>query len=179
MIELRTLDETDAGALRAIWLRELREHPEAFGVAWEEEQRQTVAEIAARLRTELATPESFTLGAFADAQLVGIVTFRRWTPAKFRHGSALTGMYVAAEMRGQGVGRMLIAELIARARRLNGLERIKLAVVTTNPAARELYQSLGFESYGIERQAMLVDGQRYDLDWMVLSLNQSGQHEEA
>lgn len=179
MIELRTVDETDAAAFRAIWLRALREHPEAFGAAWEEEQQQTVEQIATRLRTELATPESFTLGAFVDRQLVGIVTFRRWTPAKFRHGAMLTGMYVAAQMRGRGVGRMLVAALIARARQLDGLQRIKLAVVTANPAARALYQSLGFESYGVERQAMLVNGQGYDLDWMVLSLDLTEQQEEG
>ena len=176
MIELRTLDETDAVAFRAIWLRALREHPEAFGAAWEEEQ-QTAEEIATRLRTE-ATPESFTLGAFAGQTLVGIVSFRRWTQVKLRHSSSLSGMYVAPEVRGQGVGRMLIAEVVARARRLPGVQRIRLAVTATNVTARALYESLGFESFGIEPQQLLVDGQGYDVDWMVLSLHPAGQHEE-
>lgn len=176
MIELRTLDETDAVAFRAIWLRALHEHPEAFGASWEEEQ-QTAEEIATRLRKE-ATPESFTLGAFADQALVGIVSFRRWTPVKMRHSASLSGMYVAPEVRGQGVGRRLIAEVIARARRLAGLRRIRLAVTATNVGARALYESLGFESFGVEPQLLLVDGQSYDVDWMVLSLHPTGQHEE-
>jgi ribosomal protein S18 acetylase RimI-like enzyme len=50
------------------------------------------------------------------------------------------------------------------------LEQITLAVVTTNEAARSLYRSLGFATYGVEPRALKV-GERYlDEDLMTLSL---------
>jgi len=44
-------------------------------------------------------------------------------------------MYVLPERRGQGVGKALVQELIARTRQIDGLEQLLLAVVTTNRTA--------------------------------------------
>lgn len=60
-------------------------------------------------------------------------------------------------------------ELIERAKHLDGLEQIKLTVVSENHPAKKLYKSLGFEVYGIERNALKFNGQYYDEDLMVLS----------
>jgi ribosomal protein S18 acetylase RimI-like enzyme len=65
-------------------------------------------------------------------------------------------------------------ELLARARQLAGLEQLQLSVVTTQAAAVHLYQSRGFQTYGLEREA-LRDGDSYvDEYHMVLFLKEVG-----
>jgi ribosomal protein S18 acetylase RimI-like enzyme len=77
-------------------------------------------------------------------------------------------MYVAPEVRGQGIGQQLVEAAIARARQTPELEQLFLNVVTTNAAARALYQRVGFEPFGIIPHAMkLRDGRYLDEEQMV------------
>jgi RimJ/RimL family protein N-acetyltransferase len=46
-----------------------------------------------------------------------------------------------------------------------------LTVVTINRAARGLYLSLGFKSYGIENAALKLDGRYLDEELMELKLS--------
>ena len=79
-------------------------------------------------------------------------------------------MYVPVEDQGRGIGRALITRAIQRARLADGLEQVGLAVATRNERARSLYASLGFETYGVEPNALIVEGQRIDEELMVLRL---------
>ncbi len=74
------------------------------------------------------------------------------------------------EGRGQGVGKALMQELIARAKRLAGLEQLQLAVVTTAVAACNLYRSLCFETYGTAPRSLKMGEQYWDEDLMVLHM---------
>jgi RimJ/RimL family protein N-acetyltransferase len=47
---------------------------------------------------------------------------------------------------------------------------MNLTVVSDNHPAKRLYESLGFETYGVERRALKYNGQYYDEDLMVLWL---------
>lgn len=87
---------------------------------------------------------------------------------KTSHKGNIFGMYVAPECRGQGLGKLLMVELISKAKHCNGLEQINLTVVSENNAAKKLYKSLGFEVYGVERNALKFNGQYVDEDLMVL-----------
>jgi RimJ/RimL family protein N-acetyltransferase len=53
------------------------------------------------------------------------------------------------------------------------VRQIVLGANAANPAAVKLYQSLGFEAFGLERGFMLIDGQLYDEIHMVRILDQS------
>lgn len=55
---------------------------------------------------------------------------------------------VVAEARGRGIGRALLAELLAEAGR-RGVRELFLEVRADNPAARELYESVGFREIGL------------------------------
>jgi len=52
-----------------------------------------------------------------------------------------------------------------------GVRHVTLGVNAANVAAKKLYESAGFESYGIEPAAMLVDGELHDEMWMIRTLD--------
>jgi RimJ/RimL family protein N-acetyltransferase len=57
---------------------------------------------------------------------------------------------------------------------LEGIEQINLLVATTQTAAKGLYESLGFRSFGCEQRALKI-GERYvDEEHMVLHLKSTG-----
>ena len=167
-IRVFTFTEDDAEAFQCLRLRALKEHPGAFGSSYEAESGLSLETVAARMRRTAESPNAFTLGAYRDGELIGMVGFYRDTlSAKVRHKGHVWGTYVASERQGEGVGRRLMQELLARAARIDGLEQVHLDVVTGNEAARGLYASLGFETYGVEPNALIVDGERLDEAHMV------------
>ena len=169
-MNIRTLTENDAEAYRLVRLRALREDADAFGAAYADEAIRPLGHTIDRLRAQLAAGD-FTLGAFDDGQLVGIVTFVREPGEKVRHKAHGYGLYVAPEARGRGYGRALLSELLARARNLTGLTQVQLSVVTRQTAARALYLSLGFRPWGLERQALKLGDEYLDEEYLMLFLS--------
>jgi len=168
---IRRLTEADAAAFRALRLRALHEHPEAFGASYKDTLATPVESMAARLSHDETWPYNVVLGAFDDADaLIGMIGFVRQPGEKVRHKGSIWGMYVAHESAGRGAGRALMERVIAVARQQPGLEQIELAVVSTNDAARRLYQSVGFVVYGVAPWALKVGGEYVDEDLMVLRL---------
>ena len=111
------------------------------------------------------------LGLYLDEKLSGTVRFSRGLGEKGQHKGSIYGMHIASEAQGRGLGRTLMVKAIELAKQIQGLEQISLAVVTNNTQARNLYLSLGFESYGIEKRATYVNGEYLDDDLMVLFLH--------
>jgi phosphinothricin acetyltransferase len=67
--------------------------------------------------------------------------FRAWAAYKF---SVENSVYVAAEARGKGIGKLLIPPLIGAAKKL-GLHTIISGIDATNEASLRLHKSFGFE----------------------------------
>jgi RimJ/RimL family protein N-acetyltransferase len=169
-LEIRPLTEADALAWRELRLRMLREHPDVFGSSWEEFERQSLEEVAQRMRERNSPPDNALFGAFLDGKLIGSTGLHREEGAKDRHKAMIWGVYSAPETRGGGVGRALMAAAIARARETPGLERVILAVATHNKAARALYVSLGFTVWGLERHALKLPDRYIDEEYFALEL---------
>lgn len=164
-MDIRLLTSEDAVQYRALRLRSLQENPEAFLVTYDSEVSKPIEDIEHKLQY---SSSRFTLGAFDQNELVGMVTFVRESNAKTIHKGNIYAMYVSPEARGQKLGKALITELIQRARLFEGLEQIHLTVISNNSAAKQLYQSLGFIVYGLERNALKYEGQYWDEELMVL-----------
>jgi len=163
-ITIRQLGEDDAADYRALRLRLLQDSPAAYGSTYESEIVRPVEHTAARLRALQNGDEGFTLGAFIDdgAILVGMATLRRDDGPKLRHRATIYAMGVAPEVRGQRIGRTLLDELLTRARTIPGLEQIYLTIVIPNDAARQLYRSCGFVTYGIDEHGLKLGDQYWD-----------------
>jgi RimJ/RimL family protein N-acetyltransferase len=167
-ITLRLLETNDLDRYRRLRLEAVRAEPTAFGSSYETE----IAARADKYRDRLTgSAENYVLGAFTDDQLAGMVGFVRETAPRRAHVASVWGLYVAPRWRGGGIGRTLLAGVIERARALPGLEHVLITVVSNNPAARKLYESLGFTVWGIEPAALKVDGVDYDDIHLLLHLH--------
>jgi GNAT superfamily N-acetyltransferase len=105
------------------------------------------------LRERLADTESAIFGAFAPG-LIGAVGVYRQAPRKVAHKIGIWGMFVLPEHRGRGVARQLLQLALTHARSLPDVLQVTLSVSDTQPVARHLYESLGFQVWGSEPQAL-------------------------
>lgn len=161
---VRSLTPADATLYRSLRLRALREHPDAFTSSWEDERERPLEAAAARLG------QHAFWGAYRGSELYGIVGLERESRAKNRHKATVVGMYVAPEAAGQRVGRALMEALLAHAREA-GVQSLVLTVTDGNAAAIRLYESVGFRSFGIEPDAIRVEGRSCAKNHMHLELS--------
>jgi RimJ/RimL family protein N-acetyltransferase len=153
-IQIRRLAPSEGAAYREIRLEALHGNPEAFGSTYQAESARPLAHFAERVAS---CP---VFGAFSGAEIVGMAGFLGREGAKDAHKGYLWGMYVQPGARNAGVGRKLAEAVIDYARQ--NVEILQLDVVSENEAARQLYASLGFVEYGIERKALKQNGRYYD-----------------
>jgi len=116
--------------------------------------------------------DSFTLGAYVENILAGVVSFTRdgEDREKLRHKGILSTMYVSKQFRGHGIAGALLQEVIKRVKSVPGIEQINLVVVATNSRAKQLYEKFGFEKFGTERNSIKWENRYFDEDQMVLRL---------
>lgn len=74
--------------------------------------------------------------------------------------TGVLGVALLPALRGQGVGRRLIARALEAANAY-GLSRVELTVRENNRNAIALYKKFGFETEGLKRNALKIDG-RYE-----------------
>lgn len=166
---IRRLTPMDAGAYRTLRLEALRLHPEAFSSDYAGESRMSAEDFAARM----PSPPGGVFGGFIRngsgellAGTAGLVVQPR---EKLRHKGQLVGMYVAPPHRRGGMAAALVQHIIQQARTA-GLHVLQLGVTRGNEPARRLYAQLGFRPYGVEQDALWVDGRFYDEELMALPL---------
>lgn len=169
---LRILTAEDLPAYKALRRMSLKESPYAFSDSYEDEMKRTDANYLTELTIVGKPPEWFFLGAFFEQQeLAGFVKFRRDLRLKGRHKSMVHAMYVDPKFRNQGVGKILMEEIISRAKSLDGLEQIHLWVLHFKDSASGFYQKLGFIPQGPRVKKDLKVGDDYvDAMYLVLYL---------
>jgi len=162
---IRALTAEDAEAYRAFRLRGLREHPDAFRSDFEQERAKGLEFSRARLA------ENLFLGAFdPGGRLLGALGLVLDRAVKTRHVATLIAMYVVPEASRRGIGRALLDALVMRTRGIDGVEQLLLTVTDSNAPAKRLYESAGFEVFGVEPRAIKVGDRYFDKAHMILLL---------
>jgi RimJ/RimL family protein N-acetyltransferase len=164
----RILTPRDVEAYRALRLEALTTEPAAYTSSAEDFEKESLEQIAKRLETQ--QHGSFMMGAFNEGNLVGTAYFVPETRLKVQHKGFIFGVYVTALVRGKGVARKMMQEVLTRAKTYPKIKQINIAVMTSQVAARNLYLSLGFERWGLERDALKLGDRFYDEEWMVLRI---------
>jgi phosphinothricin acetyltransferase len=104
-----------------------------------------------------------------DGKVVGfssIGPFRTWAAYKY---SVENSVYVAADQRGKGIGKLLIAPLIQASEALN-MHTIIAGIDATNEASIMLHRSFGFKEVAHFKQVGYKFGRWLDLTFMQLLL---------
>lgn len=160
MFILRNIRRDEAEQYWPLRLEALKNHPEAFGASFEMSVQLPMSEVQERIHNEA---DDYILGAYTEeGTLAGTMGFKREHGLKLQHKGYIWGVYVSPPYRGRGLASRLLREVLERGRELEGIEQINLSVVTTNESARRLYEQYGFETYGIERNALVVQEKGYD-----------------
>jgi len=163
-MEIRKLIRSDGESYFALRMEALQQNPEAFSSSYEEESLRSPDVYGNRLEGE----SSFTYGAFDEGKLIGVASLVLEEKLKMKHRANIYAVYVTGEKRGTGVAKRLMNEAIEQAKSIEQIKQVYLTVSSENEPAKKLYQSLGFEVYGKDKRAMIVNGSYLDEDLMVL-----------
>jgi ribosomal protein S18 acetylase RimI-like enzyme len=120
---------------------------------------QDIARELAELEHEYAPPAGALLLARLGGRAAGCVALRRLLPGT----GELKRLYVVPAARGAGVGRALVARMLARARAL-GYARLRLDTLGSMHEAQALYRSLGFRPIAPYRFNPLPGTAYFELD---------------
>ena len=155
----------DVDAYRSLRLEALNDSPEAFSASPVDETTLRDEDMAARCAPPLP---GLTLGAFQADTLIGMAAYIPNTGTKTRHKAKLVSVYLKPDWRKSGLGRALVEGIIAHAREQQVI--LQCNATMHNLPARRLYHALGFVPFGVERDAMVIDGQGFDEELLMLDL---------
>jgi phosphinothricin acetyltransferase len=162
-VEVRPVRSDDAEAVRAIYNREVLGSTVTFDLVPRtlEEQLQWIDEHSGAHPAVVAVDGDGAVRGFASV-----------SPYRSRPAYRTTvedSVYVDAACRGEGVGRLLLAEIVTLAA-AHGFHAVMARIVGTHEASIRLHRSCGFELVGIEREVGRKFGQWLDVALMQLLL---------
>jgi len=142
---IRALNKDDWSTYRELRLLSLQDSPDSFGSSYEKEFSFSRDKWVSRLDLDNMVKAALPLVAELNGVAVGLAWGLLHNPQdKTAH---IYQMWVSPNVRGQGVGSLLLKNIIAWSNELN-LDYVSLAVTTINKTAVKLYKTYGFEPFG-------------------------------
>lgn len=121
----------------------------------------TVETQEKRIRDYNEHPDALYLIAKVQNQIVGALDFKVAVRRRMAH-QGMFAITMLPELKGKGLGRILITKLIEWARDNSRIETLRLEVHAKNENAFALYQKLGFKIEGREIRAIKLEDGTYD-----------------
>ena len=140
-MNIRRLGPDDAAIYRAIRREALETHPDTFAQSPDEFDALEDNVLATRLG------EIPTVVAFDAGQPVGLMAYQRMTGAVFRHRAYLLNVFVSPRVRGRGIARAMLDNLIGAAK-AEGIQQFELVLTVENTGALAFYERTGFRLAG-------------------------------
>lgn len=160
-IVIRQLTMDDFENYFSLRLEALQQHPTAYMSSYDQVKSSNGSEYQRILKD--TSGNSVILGASIDGVLIGIIGLAKETKSHARHKSHIWGMYVNADHRKHGIGKLLIESAIKYAKDIMQCHTINISVETENIGAKKLYEKYGFKIWGTEPDAVCVDGKYYSV----------------
>lgn len=159
-LRVRDCESRDLPAIAEIYADEVLN-----GLATFEEVPPDVAELGRRWQAVLDMGLPY-LVAEQDGRVLGYAYAGLYRSRPAYRNTIEDSVYVSREARGQGVGKALLAELVARCD--DGWRRQMIAVIgdSANRGSIELHRSLGFEEIGTLKAVGFKHGQWVDTVYM-------------
>nr|WP_139069991.1 N-acetyltransferase [Bacillus sp. FJAT-27225] len=144
-VSLRTGNSKDAEALLELEREVLLESE--FMISVIEEFEETTAQMRSWFQKILENDRETLIVAEMKQKVVGFIVFRSKNTKRLSHTGSFSAM-VKKEYRNQGIGKLLIKELLNWAEQNPLIEKVSLGVLSTNQRAISLYKSMGFVEEG-------------------------------
>lgn len=112
--------------------------------------------------------------AIEDEEIVSICNIKSQPQKRVAHNSEV-GISVRKSHWRQGIGEIMLKELIAFARAHEHISIVSLGVRAQNSGAIKLYEKLGFERIGVRKDFFKINGAYYDEILMDLYLPRKGE----
>ncbi len=158
-MNIRCIGADDAEAFSALRREVTLENPISMGLTYEEELTRTLDGFRAQL--SFSHPNAM-FGSFVEGELAATaaVGYTSKFPSS-RHKMLMWGVFTSPRYRRRGLSRQVVETAIRHALS-NGIHRVNLQVYVPNEAAIALYKSIGFVQYGVESEAVYINGQFHD-----------------
>jgi L-amino acid N-acyltransferase len=143
-VQVRLVEVGDAEAIRAIYNREVLESTVTFDLV-----PRTLSDQLAWIDAHIGSHPAIV--AVDGAEVVG---FAAVSPYRSRPAYATTvedSVYVRRERQREGVGRLLLSNLVERARE-HGFHAVIARIVGHHETSIALHRACGFEEIGVERE---------------------------
>lgn len=160
-IKITTLDISDWAEYKALRLKALQDAPMAFTDTLDEAVKNVNEHWIGHLKAE--DNNSINLFAQKRDKLVGMIAALFDKREKMKHVAEIVGVYVDPEYRGNGIGSLLMTEIINKIKKRSEIKKINLSVITTQKAAVALYKKFGFKIAGELHQERFLDDKYYDM----------------
>jgi len=160
-VRIRDATADDAAAVAAIYAPLVTETIVSF-----EEEPPSPAEMAERIAAS-----HVWLVAEDDGEVAGYAYAARFHPRAAYRWSVEASIYLAPAVRGRGIGKRLVAELLERLKAM-GFVNVFGGTALPNPASERLLESFGFEKVSHWKHAGFKFDAWHDVSWRQLTLQE-------
>ncbi|MCV2370904.1 GNAT family N-acetyltransferase [Roseateles oligotrophus] len=168
-LTIRPSEERDLSAIQAIYEIAVQQGTGTF-----ETEAPTLDEMARR-RTEVLSRKLPWLVAEADGQILGYAYANYFRPRLAYRFCLEDSIYLHPAAQGKGLGKLMLAELIARCEQLGARQMLAVIGDADNLGSIGIHRSLGFSHSGVLKNAGWKFGRWLDVVMMQRQLGQGAQ----